>query len=64
MPDGKNLYPSFYRKSTKQGVFATGRPAGDAAASVRKEEIRRHRVPVAEEDFQNPVMTRACRSNR
>jgi hypothetical protein len=47
---GKTLYPSFYKKSAKQGVYCNREACGGCGCKCTKEEIRRHQVPMAEED--------------
>jgi hypothetical protein len=46
---GKTLYLSFYRKSTKRGIFCN-----QDVCKCTKERTRRHQAPVAEEDFSKP----------
>jgi hypothetical protein len=53
-PMGKTRYPSFYRKSTKHGAYCNRDACRECGCKCTKEEIRRHQVPVAEEDFSKP----------
>jgi hypothetical protein len=48
---GKTLYPYFYKKSAKRGVYRNREACEGCGCKCAKEEIRRHQVPMAEEDF-------------
>jgi transposase len=51
-PMGKTLYPSFYKKSTGQGVFSNREACKNCGCTCTKERRgRRHQVPMAAEDF-------------
>jgi hypothetical protein len=51
---GKTPYPSFYKKSAEHGVYCNREACKECGCKRAKEEIRRHQVPVAEEDFSKP----------
>jgi hypothetical protein len=45
---------SFYKKSTKHGVYCNREACKGCGCKCTKEEIRRHQVPVVEKDFSKP----------
>jgi hypothetical protein len=53
-PMGKTLYPSFYRKFTKQGVFYNREACKGCGCKCTKEGMQGHQGPVTEEDFSKP----------
>jgi hypothetical protein len=51
-PMGKTLYPSFYKKAARQGVFYNREACKNCVCKCTREtRWRRHQVPMAEEDF-------------
>jgi hypothetical protein len=58
-PMGKTLYPSFYKKSTKQGVYCNREACTGCGCKCTKEGIRRHQVPVGKRIFQKYIMNRS-----
>jgi hypothetical protein len=54
-PTGNILYPAFYKKPVKQGVFYNRKACKDCACTCTGEKRdRRHHVPMTGEDFRKP----------